>query len=380
MGVGIPGTGMTGLPVAVALAVVAGDASRGLEVFSAVGPEDGQRALAWLESHQVEVTLAQESPLLYIEARVFAGERDARVIIQDQHTHITLVELNGEVRFTDSEVADPVTQRLEQATHTAFLDTISFAQTVSLDSVRFILDGVALNDAISQEGLAHPYGLEVGRRLVRLTEKGLLCRDAVREAMIMTAAASDARMGGSMLPVMSNSGSGNQGLTVILPVIAVARSLGADEDQLMRALVQAHLAAIHIKKQLGPLSALCGCVVAAIGAACGIVRLLSGANTPIALLETRMSAVVRDMVGNITGMVCDGAKAGCALKVATAAAIAVQSAMLALEGLAVAATDGIIDHDIEVTLSNLAAIGRDGMRETDAMVLSMMLGKTAPNQ
>ncbi len=377
MGVGIPGTGMNGIPVAVALAVVAGDPSRGLEVFSRVGNEDRDRAITWLETHPVEVVLATDVPVLFIEAILSGGGQRVRVIIQDEHTHIVLVEKDGTVLFSAPPLETLTSGKDSGAIRTSFRDTVRFAETVDPGQVRFMLDGVILNEAISREGLEHPWGLEVGRRLVQLVKKGLLCRDAVREAMIMTAAASDARMGGSMLPVMSNSGSGNQGLTVTLPVIAVAKVKGVDEESLIRALVQAHLAAIHIKKQLGPLSALCGCVVAAIGASCGIVRLLGG-SVPLEVLERQMSAVVRDMVGNITGMVCDGAKAGCALKVATAAATAVQSAMLALEGLAVAATDGIVSDDIEVTLSNLAAIGREGMRETDAMVLSMMLEKTGP--
>ena len=371
MGVGIPGTGMTGLPIAVALGAVAGDSQRGLEVFAGATAEQVRAARDYVTSGRIQIGLYPGDCLLYVEVRVTAGSGTARVILQGTHTGIVRVERDGAVVFAAASEVKPATNPAaapEEKPAAGLAEIIAFVDQVDLPELLAMRESVRLNKAIAAEGLRDDFGLGVGKRLQGLVADGSLARDAVREAMILTAAASDARMGGSVLPVMSNSGSGNQGLTVTLPVIAVADWYKSDEEALLRALAQAHLVAIHIKKQLGPLSALCGCVVAAIGSACGIVRLLGGG-------ASEVRAVIRDMVGNISGMVCDGAKAGCAVKVATAAATAVQTAMLALKGLEVAATDGIVDEDIERTLANLARLGREGMRETDKLILEMMLAK-----
>jgi L-cysteine desulfidase len=184
----------------------------------------------------------------------------------------------------------------------------------------------------------------------------------------MTAAASDARMAGSTLPAMSNSGSGNQGITVSMPVIAYALKYKVDDEKLARALILSNLVAIHIKHFLGKLSALCGCVVASTGSACGIVYLEGGG-------YEQVCAAIKNMAGNITGMVCDGAKVGCAMKVASGVSCAVQSAVLALRGTCIPSTDGIIEDDVEKTIRNIGTIGSAGMKATDRMILDIMLCK-----
>ena len=199
-------------------------------------------------------------------------------------------------------------------------------------------------------------------------EKGLLADDLLLQAMTITAAASDARMAGCTMSVMSNSGSGNQGITATLPVVVTSKAVHASEEQLARALALAHLVAIHIKGYLGRLSALCGCVVASSGAGCGVVYLLGGGYEEVC-------ATIKNMVGNVTGMVCDGAKVGCALKVSSGVCSAMQSAFLAKEKICISANDGIIDNDIEKTIQNLGRVGCDGMVQTDHLLLDIMTSK-----
>ncbi|HOG42125.1 MAG TPA: L-serine ammonia-lyase, iron-sulfur-dependent, subunit alpha, partial [Bacteroidales bacterium] len=236
------------------------------------------------------------------------------------------------------------------------------------EDLEFIMESVTLNKALVDEGLRNKYGLQVGRTLLAPINKVVFGDTYLTYAMAYTAAASDARMAGCRLPAMSNSGSGNQGITATVPVIAIAEKLEASHEELARALVISHLVAIHIKGHLGRLSALCGCVVASTGSACGIVYLRKGG-------YEQMCAAIKNMIGNITGMVCDGAKVGCALKVASGVASAVQSAVLALDGICISSNDGIIEEDIEKTIANLGRIGSIGMQITDEMILEIMVCK-----
>ena len=221
--------------------------------------------------------------------------------------------------------------------------------------------------ALAEEGLNGDYGLKVGKA-IRENQKEVFGDDFMSYAMGMTAAASDARMAGCTLPAMSNSGSGNQGITVSMPIIAYALKYGISDEPLARALILSNLVAIHIKGFLGKLSALCGCVVASTGSACGIVYLQGGT-------YEQVCAAIKNMIGNITGMVCDGAKVGCAMKVASGVSSAIQSAVLALRGTCIPSTDGIIEDDIEKTVRNLGTIGSVGMQATDKMILDIMLCK-----
>jgi L-cysteine desulfidase len=266
-----------------------------------------------------------------------------------------------------SESGAAAKERDDSAYDLSVKEIYEFALNAPYDSISFILEDRTLNLALAREGLSGNYGLSVGKA-IRENQKEVFGDDFMSFAMGMTAAASDARMAGSVLPAMSNSGSGNQGITVSMPVIAYAIKYGIDDERLARALILSNLVAIHIKSYLGKLSALCGCVVASTGSACGIVYLQGGGYEQICY-------AIKNMTGNITGMVCDGAKVGCAMKVASGVSCAVQSAVLALRGTCIPSTDGIIEDDIEKTIRNVGVLGSAGMKATDRMILDIMLCK-----
>jgi len=247
-------------------------------------------------------------------------------------------------------------------------EILQFAREASFENIEFILDSVKLNKALADAGLNEDYGLKVGKTILAREHSSVFGSSVMTYAMAATAAASDARMAGCTLPAMSNSGSGNQGITVTMPVIAVAEKMGVGDEQLARALVLSHLVAIHIKGYLGKLSALCGCVIASTGSSCGIVY-LKGGN------YEQVCSAIKNMIGNITGMVCDGAKVGCALKVASGVSSSIQAAVLALDNICISSNDGIIEDCIEKTICNLGRIGAEGMQTTDKMILDIMVCK-----
>jgi len=373
MGVGIPGTSITGLPIAAALGAVFGNSSDCLELLKGVDDEAVAAAKTMVAENRVKITVKKEVEKLYIEAICHGlNGNTSKAIITTKHSNISRIELNDEVLECSTEntgnkagsPAKPDNPILPLSVDTIF----TFATEVSFAEIEFILKTVEYNKAISDEGLSKDYGLMVGRKLKGFVDRGILSNDLMNKAMSITAAACDARMAGSLLPVMSNSGSGNQGITATLPVYAVAQNIEADDEKLARALILSHLTAIHIKSYLGRLSALCGVVVAAIGASCGVAYLLGGE-------KKELIYSIKNMIANITGMACDGAKEGCALKVSTGVAAAIQSALLAIDGSVVSSNDGIIEEDIEQTIKNLGQIGSIGMMQTDEMLLQIMVSK-----
>ena len=375
MGVGIPGTGMVGLPVAAALGAVCGDSSKGLEVLSGLTPAAVERAKALVASGNVHISVADTVHLLYVkatvavdEATVASAEVDphAYAVIEDDHDRIVETSFADKILMS-SESAAAAIEHVQEEYNLQVKDIWDFACTAPLEDISFILGDRELNLALALEGLHGDYGLQVGKT-IRENQKEVFGDDYMSFAMGMTAAASDARMAGCTLPAMSNSGSGNQGITVSMPVIAYAISYNVPDDRLTRALILSNLVAIHIKHYLGKLSALCGCVVASTGSACGVVYLEGGG-------YEQVCAAIKNMAGNITGMVCDGAKVGCAMKVASGVSCAVQSAVLALKGTCIPSTDGIIEDDVEKTIRNIGAIGSAGMKVTDRMILDIMLCK-----
>ena len=375
MGVGIPGTGMVGLPIAAALGAVCGDPALGLEVLHGVSESAVARAKELVEAKRVTISVADIDRLLYVKATVSMGhglEASAEVnphayaVIEDDHDKIVETSFADRILMS-SESGAAAKDRSTLDYGLTVREIFDFAQTADYKDIAFILEDRTLNLALAREGLEGDYGLRVGKA-IRENQLEVFGDDLMSYAMGLTAAASDARMAGCTLPAMSNSGSGNQGITVSVPIIAYALKYGIGDEPLARALILSNLVAIHIKGFLGKLSALCGCVVASTGSACGIVYLQGGT-------YEQVCAAIKNMVGNITGMVCDGAKVGCAMKVASGVSSAVQSAVLALRGTCIPSTDGIIEDDIEKTIRNLGAIGSVGMQATDRMILDIMLCK-----
>ena len=402
MGVGIPGTGMIGLHIASALAVTCGKSCYGLEVLKDLSPAAIDAAKEMVDAKKVKVVLADTTMKLYIKAWAYGSdaagvEHSAATEIKNNHDSIVSVVRDGEEILAPQHIepmncagsactsaagasaasgsAGAASAASGSAAEKTTLDyklsvkeILEFAQEASFENIKFILDSVKLNKALAEEGLRDDYGLRVGKTILEHEHSDVFGSSVMTYAMAATAAASDARMAGCTLPAMSNSGSGNQGITVTMPVIAVAEKMGVGEEKLARALVLSHLVAIHIKGYLGTLSALCGCVIASTGSSCGIVYLQGGG-------YEQVCSAIKNMIGNITGMVCDGAKVGCALKVASGVSSSVQAAVLAMDNICISSNDGIIEDCIEKTICNLGRIGAEGMQTTDRMILDIMVCK-----
>ena len=371
MGVGIPGTGMVGLHIAAALGAVCGKSEYGLEVLHDLDETSISRAKQLVEDKSVTVGLAETDHKLYVKATVLAEDNhSACAVIEDDHDNIVETWYDATILTSShkAEGSDCPEQKTTLDYNLTVREILDFATTVAYEDIEFILESRTLNLALAHEGLKGCYGLKVGYAINLEDNKEVFGGDFLSYAMSLTAAASDARMAGCTLAAMSNSGSGNQGITVTMPVIAYSIKYGTDDERLARALVLSHLIAIHIKGYLGKLSALCGCVIASTGSSCGLVYLRGGDYEQIC-------AAIKNMIGNITGMVCDGAKVGCAMKVASGVSSALQSAVLAREGICISEHDGIIEKDIEKTIQNLGRIGSIGMQNTDNMILDIMVCK-----
>ncbi len=370
MGVGVPGTGLTGLPIAAALGSIYGRSGDCLELLKGVTPDVVEKAKSIVENGRVNIDIKRDSPKLYVEASCANSNGNrARATITQRHSNITKVEFDGQVLECSTPGPDNSNNSHDISTlNITFHDIVDFATDVPFEKIKFILESAEMNNRIAQEGLDNDYGLRIGKTLKGKIDKGILSDDIMNNAMLLTAAACDARMAGCALPVMSNSGSGNQGLTATLPISAVAQKFNSSEEEIARALVLSHLIAIYIKQYLGRLSALCGCVVSSAAAGCGACYLLGGG-------KKEYIYTIKNMVGSVTGMICDGAKEGCTLKVSSGVGAAIQSALLALDGIVISSNDGIIDDDVEKTIRNLGEIGSDGMSKTDELLLQIMESK-----
>lgn len=370
MAVVIPGTQGSGAKLAAALGVLAGDSSKGLEVLAGLTLRDVEQAKRLIEDKLVMVGLAETSQKLYIEVIVETSQSYAKVIIADEHTKVVLIEVDGLTlinTLTENKSNGSGSVRKEDSFIT--LDSIwEFVQRVRIKDLDIIKKTIELNTTIGLEGLTNKYGLQVGKMIIESIRKGILTDDLITHAMALTAGASDARMAGSTLPVMSNSGSGNQGISATLPVVAVGERLQVSNERLIRAVTLSHLIAIYIKSKIGRLSALCGATASGTGASCGIAYLLGGGKAEI-------KAAIQNMQGTTTGMFCDGAKVGCALKLSSCTNAAVLAALMAIEGIAIQATDGIIEGDAEQTIENLGRLANEGTREVNRIILDIMVNK-----
>ena len=367
MGVGIPGTGMIGLPIAVALGALIGRSEYRLEVLRDVTPEAVERGREMIGRRCISIGLKEGvCEKLYIEAEVEAAGHRAVAVIAGGHTDFVFVSRDGEVLFDKRTPAGCDEEAGEVPLTLARV--WDFAMTSPVEELRFILETRRLNMAAAERSLAGEYGHCVGRTLRCDRERKVMGDSLFTRILSYTSAACDARMAGAMIPVMSNSGSGNQGIAATLPVAVYADEVHASEEQTIRALALSHLTVIYIKQSLGRLSALCGCVVAATGSSCGIAYLMGGG-------YEQAAAAVKNMIANLTGMICDGAKPSCAMKLTSGVSTAVLSAMMAMDGRCVSSVEGIIEEDVDRCIRNLTAIGREGMDETDRLVLRIMTNK-----
>lgn len=368
MGVGIPGTGMVGLPIAIALGSIVGKSAYGLEVLRDLTPEAVCQGKRLVSEDKIDITLKENVEKLYIEIESSAGTDTCKVIISGKHTNFIYIEKNGEVLIDLPVDEIDCMEKNMPDLQLSFSLVYEFATEVPLEEIRFILQTAELNKRAAEASIKGDYGHTVGKIVSGKNGRKYMGDNPYTHMLTMTAAACDARMDGAMFPVMSNSGSGNQGIAATLPVLSFAEDIQCSENELIRALMLSHLMVIYIKQKLGCLSALCGCVVAATGASCGITYLMGGD-------KRQVSYAVKNMIGNLTGMICDGAKPSCAMKVSSGVSTAMLSALMAVEDKVVTAVEGIIDEDVDQTITNLIVIGSKGMEVTDRMVLDIMTGK-----
>lgn len=367
MGVGIPGTGMIGLPIAVALGAIVGRSEYELEVIKDLTPETLEQGKKYIAEDHIDIKLKSRiSEKLYIEVLCEAAGHTATAIISGSHTRFVYIDKDGKPLFDHRQpTADDAEESAPQLTMRTVYD---FATTTPLDEISFILKTKEYNLRAAQESVKGNYGHCLGKTIERPLSHGIFGNSIFSHIISKTALACDARMGGAMIPVMSNSGSGNQGICATNPVAVYAMENENTEEELIRALILSHLTAIYIKQSLGKLSAVCGCVVAGIGSSCGITYLMGGD-------YCRVCNSVKNMIANITGMICDGAKPSCSLKIASGVSTALLSALLSIEGKCVTSAEGIVDDDVDKCIHNLTRIGSETMEKTDAMVLDIMTSK-----
>ena len=368
MGVGIPGTGMIGLPIAVALGALIGKSEYQLEVIKDSDPDAVARGKRFIEENRIHISLEEEDDdKLYVQACCKGGGHEAEAIIKQHHTHFVFLRRDDEV-VLDRRHAGVSVEAVEEDLPLTLRKVYDFAVSTDLEKIRFILEAKRLNEKAAADGLRENYGHQLGKTLCSPLGKGIMGESIFSKILSVTSCACDARMAGAMIPVMSNSGSGNQGICATMPVVVFAEENHNTEEELIRALTLSNLTAIYIKQSLGSLSALCGCVVASTGSSTGITYLMGGN-------YEQVSFAVKNMIANLTGMICDGAKPSCALKLTTGVGTAVMSAMLAIQHKYVTSAEGIIEDDVDRSIHNLTAIGSTGMDVTDRYVLNIMTHK-----
>ena len=369
MGVGIPGTGMLGLPIAIALGAIIGKSDYQLEVLKDLTPETLEEGKWFIAENRISIKQKESiSEKLYVEIICTAGNKKASAVIAGGHTRFIDDEvcLKGKASKTNVTIGTSSADTADAPLNLRLV--YDFATTAPLDEISFIMEARTYNMNAAREALKGNYGHNLGKSIERPLSKGIFGDSIYCHIISRTASACDARMGGAMIPVMSNSGSGNQGICATNPVCVYAKENENTEEELIRALMLSHLTAIYIKQSLGKLSALCGCVVASIGSSCGITYLMGGD-------YERICASVKNMVANLTGMICDGAKPSCSLKITSGVSTALLSSLLAMEGKSVSSSEGIVDDDVDKSIHNLTSIGADAMCKTDEMILNIMTSK-----
>lgn len=362
MGVGIPGTGMIGLPIAIALGMMVGKSEYLLEVLKEVTPEAVQRGRNYIDEGRISVKLKEDAPDgLYIKVVGYIGDRTEKAVICGAHTRFV-----DEECVSSSEVEEMQTG--EEKIELNLRKIYDFVTQAPLDEIAFIEESGRMNMEAAEIAFNASYGHKVGKMLKSEEKRPLVGDGTLAHVMAYTCSACDARMSGASISVMSNSGSGNQGIAATVPVAVYARDHQVEYETYVRALALSNLTAIYIKQSLGRLSALCGCIVASTGASCAITYMMGGTYEQICF-------AVKNMIANLTGMICDGAKPSCSLKLSSGVSTAMLSAMLAMQNGSVSSLEGIIDADVDRSIRNLTSIGREAMDETNRMVVDIMTSK-----
>lgn len=369
MGVYVPGTGKIGLAIAAAAGAIGGNADAGLEVLAAIQLEQVERAQQLIDAGKVQVSRTAAPEFIFCRVTVYGTddkgeEHSAEVTLCGGHTRIVEQRRDGEVTFTADQSQGGATGSICDGVDISIAAIYEFATQVEFEQIRFILKASELNGKLSAEGMNNPYGLEIGRTMQQNINAGLIGEDVMNRIVMMTAAASDARMGGATLPAMSNFGSGNQGIAATIPVMVIAERFAASEEQLARALIMSHLGAIYIKSHYPPLSAFCGNTVTSAAASMAMVYLAGGS------FEQSCFAI-QNVLSDSAGMVCDGAKASCAMKVSTSSGAAVRGFLMALNSHSVSG-QGIVAGDVDQTIRNVGQMVKEGMSATDSTIIDIM--------
>jgi len=377
LAVAIPGArGATGIDLAALLGIFKGDSSLRLEVLDKVDDDSLEKAKEFIRDHPVGIEVLNDKKIIYIRVKITAGSDTAEAVIEELHDNIVSLSLNGKSLKGHKLLSN--TARTQDSVHKmeAWLKKRTLEELIQMldqldeEDLEFLKEGVEVNMRLAEHGRTFGSGLGVGMTLERLAREGHMKRDMVLAARILASSASDARMSGVRLPAMSSAGSGNHGLTAILPIWAVKDFIDCgDETLVLRAIALSHVITAYIKAFTGRLGAICGCSVAAGSGATGGITYLMGGNAE------NIAAAIKNVIGDLAGVICDGAKAGCALKLSTAAGTAVQSALFALHGLGIKGTDGIVSNSPEETMRNVGELSSEGMIETDRTILNIMIKK-----
>ena len=372
LGVGIPGTGGVGIEIAAALGISIQKSYKKLTILSNFTEDELKKAKEIVDKNIINIKQKNTHKALYIEVELLAETSKSKVIIEDTHTNVTLIECDDEIIMDNN---SQVSEELEEDYKLfKIADIYNFAKEADFDDIKFILESAKMNERVSEEGLKGDYGLQVGSKIIQKGNFNLFSNDASNKIIAASAAASDARMDGCAMPIMTTAGSGNQGIACSIPVAQTARLLDKSEEELARALVLSNLVTIRIKKHMGRLSPLCGAGIAgATGASCGITYLLGGD------LEN-INYCINNMISDLSGMICDGAKETCALKIATGTNAAIQCANLAMNGISATANDGIVAKDVEETIESIETLIQNGFKNVDDTILNIMLEKKKNNK
>lgn len=372
LGVGIPGTGGVGIEIAAALGISIQKSYKKLTILSNFTEDELKKAKEIVDKNIINIKQKNTNKALYIEVELLSETSKSKVIIEDTHTNVTLIECDDEIIMdNNSEVSEDLEEDYKLF---KIADIYNFAKEADFDDIKFILESAKMNEKVSEEGLKGDYRLQVGSKIIQKGNFNLFSNDASNKIIAASAAASDARMDGCAMPIMTTAGSGNQGIACSIPVAQTARLLDKSEEELARALVLSNLVTIRIKKHMGRLSPLCGAGIAgATGASCGITYLLGGN------LEN-INYCINNMISDLSGMICDGAKETCALKIATGTNAAIQCANLAINGISATANDGIVAKDVEKTIESIETLIQNGFKNVDDTILNIMLEKKKNNK